>query len=130
MSEVKRYTLGPGKRLHGRRAFGVVFAARVKQVAGPLVVHGLPNDLGHPRLGLSVSRRVGTAVKRNTIKRMLREAFRLAQYDLPRGYDLVIVVRPHDTLTLAEYQKLMSRATLGLHRVWLKRASTSDADSP
>ena len=39
-------------------------------------------------------RMVGTAPVRNRIKRLLREAFRLHPYDLPRGYDLVIVVRP------------------------------------
>jgi ribonuclease P protein component len=44
---------------------------------------GIPNGLGHPRLGLTVSRKVGNAVTRNHWKRILREAFRLTQHELP-----------------------------------------------
>jgi ribonuclease P protein component len=58
-----------------------------------LVVHSCENELGHPRLGLSVSRKVGGAVVRNRWKRLLREAFRLRRPDLPQGVDLVVVPR-------------------------------------
>jgi ribonuclease P protein component len=85
---------------------------------GPLAAYSLPNDLGHPRLGISISRRVGTAPVRNRIKRLLREAFRLHRYDLPRGYDLVIVVRPHVPMGLADYQKLIWEMTLKSHAAW------------
>ncbi len=93
-----------------------MFEAGIKQTKGPLLVFATPNQLSHPRLGLSVSRRVGTAVKRNCIKRLLRESFRLMQHDLPRGYDLVIVVRPHEPLRLAEYQRLLAGLLVKLHQ--------------
>jgi ribonuclease P protein component len=54
-----------------------------------------------PRLGLSVSRRVGGAVERTRVKRLLREAFWREAERLPAGSDYVIVARP-DALGLAE----------------------------
>ena len=54
-----------------------------------------------PRLGLSVSRRVGGAVERNRVKRCLREAFWTEAERLPAGSDYVAVARP-DLLEVAE----------------------------
>ena len=57
-------------------------------------VHVLPNTVGKPRLGLSVSKRVGTAVKRNGVRRRLKEIFRSAAVRLPSDLDFVISARP------------------------------------
>ncbi|MHC4179263.1 MAG: ribonuclease P protein component [Planctomycetota bacterium] len=67
-----------------------------------LLVFGCANDLPHPRLGLSVSRKIGKAVVRNRWKRLLREAFRLSRQRLPVGIDLVVVPRPDVEPRLAE----------------------------
>ena len=55
-----------------------------------------PSDDGAagPRLGLSVSRRVGGAVDRTRVKRVLREAFWAEAERLPPGADYVVVARP------------------------------------
>src|SRR5918992_3211183 len=115
---MSRHTHPKSHHLRLPREFEAVYAAKVREARGPVTVYAVPNELGHPRLGLSVSRKVGTAVRRNRIRRLLRESFRLMQHDLPRGYDLVIVVRPHEPLMLAEYQKMLSGALFRLHQVW------------
>src|SRR5215218_5439041 len=96
MTSRTRYTLPKSLHLRLPREFEAVYAGKTREGRGPVTVYALPNDLGHARMGLSVSRKVGTAVRRNRIRRRLREAFRLMQHDFPRGYDLVAVVRPHE----------------------------------
>jgi ribonuclease P protein component len=59
-----------------------------------LSVHAFPNEHGNPRLGLSVSRKVGNAVTRNTVRRRLREVFRVCTPEVPGNLDLVVSARP------------------------------------
>ena len=117
----RRYTLPRTHRLGGRVAFAAVFDHGLKATRGPLTMFARPNGLPHPRLGLSIGRRVGGAVRRNRIKRMLREAFRHLQHDLPASYDVVIVARRHDELPLADYQRLLSALLVRVHRLWSER---------
>ncbi|MFG0248100.1 MAG: ribonuclease P protein component [Phycisphaeraceae bacterium JB051] len=123
---MKRFAFTHAQRLHGNLAFAAVFDTGKRYYAGPLVVIAVPNDVEHCRMGLSVSRKVGNAVKRHRIKRLLRESFRLSQEEHPGGYDIVIVVRKHDLLSQAEYQALLLKAMNKLHGKCLKQ---SDIDA-
>jgi ribonuclease P protein component len=70
------------------------------------VLYTFPNpSVSEPRVGFSVSKRVGGAVQRNRVKRLLREAVASSDSRLPGGCDVVLVARP-DVLRLAESEGL------------------------
>lgn len=115
----RREVFRPHHRLTKRDEFRAVYSGNLKKPAGPIVVFALPNALGHPRLGLSVGRRVGNAVQRNAIKRRLRDAFRVIAARWPSGragLDLVLVVRPHPCRAPAGYVELLDSAIDRLSR--------------
>jgi ribonuclease P protein component len=86
--------------------FERVFAARRSAGSPAFLLYGAANELGHPRLGLVVSRRVGGAIQRNRWKRLLREAFRHVQTELP-ALDLVCVARAQLPPSLASLRTML-----------------------
>ena len=90
----------PNEHLRKPTEFQAVYDRRRSAADGTLVVYARENGLGYSRLGLSVSRKVGNAVRRNRVRRLLREAFRLSKADMPPGYDLVLIPRSPDNIEL------------------------------
>ena len=68
--------------------------ARASSAPGACLVFFLrKNRLGVTRLGLTVGTKLGGAVRRNRIRRRIKEAYRLVEDKLPSGYDIVLVAR-------------------------------------
>jgi ribonuclease P protein component len=80
-------------RLRRKQEFAQVFAQAKKRHGPHLLFLTRENGSGHSRLGLTVSRKVGNAVARNRVKRLLREAFRRVKQDLHPSLDLVVIAR-------------------------------------
>jgi len=84
-------------RLSRSRDFDTVYRHGRSVSSRYLVLHWFPREEagdGDPRLGLAVPRAVGSAVVRNRVKRLLREAWRELLPTVPRGHDYVIAARP------------------------------------
>ena len=97
-------------RLLSRNQFEHAYANGATFHRGPIRIHMVENSLAHNRLGLSIPRRAGNAVRRNRIKRLLREAFRLMADPPAQGYDMVVTVRQHTPFSTDHYQSLLMEA--------------------
>lgn len=84
------------RRLSRSGEFERVYREGRSHATRHLVVHAFPrpDDGSDPRLGISVGRKLGGAVDRNRIKRLLRDAFWANAETLRPGHDFVIVARP------------------------------------
>lgn len=58
-----------------------------------IVVYSTKNHKDFNRIGISVSKKVGNSVKRNRVRRLIRESYRVNKYRFNDGYDLVFVAR-------------------------------------
>jgi ribonuclease P protein component len=103
------------RRLASNRQFKAVLDAGRRAGDGVLTLYVAPNPCGYPRLGISVGKSCGSAVVRNRLKRLLREAFRRNQDRLPQGFDYLLMISPSLSRKLrqsAEKKRVWSSLTL------------------
>ena len=94
---LRRPSVQRRNRLSRSRDFETVYRRGQSASTRHLVLHWFPRDEdadGSPRLGLAVPRSVGSAVVRNRVKRLLREAWRDVLDAVPAGHDYVLAARP------------------------------------
>lgn len=88
-------------RVRTSRRIDEIFAARCSAGDHRIVLYAASQPApGRPRIGLVVGRRLGSAVRRNRFKRLLRAAFREVQDRLPAELDYLVVPRPNPRPTL------------------------------
>jgi ribonuclease P protein component len=87
------YAFRPAEHLRRQSDFERTYNRRKSASDRWLVIYGCENGLAFLRLGMSVSRKVGSAVERNRLRRLYREAFRLTRQEMPTGMDLILIPR-------------------------------------
>ncbi len=132
MGEEKNQRFRPRERVKLQRDFDRLFKEGRALRYSEFTMRLLPGETARARLGLSVGKRVGNSVRRNRIKRLLREAFRRNKGLLTCPCDLVIVpsVRWQD-LRLSAVEPTMQRALQEVSRLLAAApaAPTPDGES-
>lgn len=91
---MKQFGLSKRERIVNAKEFERVYKEGIIKKKGKVIVHYLPNQLEYARLGVAVGKKMfRSAVARNRIKRIIREAFRLNKHKLPVGLDIIVGVR-------------------------------------
>ena len=84
--------------LKENRDFRRMYRQGKSAVAPLVVVYAKRNRLGINRIGITSSKKIGNAVKRNRARRVLRAAYRELEPQVPTGWDFVFVARTRTTL--------------------------------
>ncbi len=113
-----RYRLKKNERFQEVRRHGRSVSDR------SLVLCVLPNGLPYSRFGFSVSNRIGNAVRRNRIKRRLREATRLRMETIEPGWDIVFIARK--AIAESSYQQIDAACARLLRRAHLLYGEATD----
>jgi ribonuclease P protein component len=121
---MKKFSFSYREKLHSQKDFNKVFKSGLRLENKAVKILAYKKDGGRlRRLGLATSRKVGTAVERNRLKRRLREIFRTNKHLLEPGLDIIFISRPY--AASLDYNSL-KKAVLDL----LKKADLCKEEKP
>ena len=106
---MERYSFGKNQRIRKRRDYQAIYQEGKRVHSKSFIILFKPNNEGTTRFGITVSKKVGNAVRRNRIKRLLREYFRLNR-DLFRDSTDVVVIARKD-ISLRNYRDVCEELT-------------------
>ncbi len=113
---VKTFGFPREYRIRSQQDFDAIYAAKQRAGDQNLLLFAIQNELPQSRLGVSVSKKNGNAIKRARKKRLLREAFRLIRSQLPAGLDLIAIPRAEKDGDLRGYQNSLKYLSQKLKR--------------
>ena len=116
-------------RVRSRLDFAAVYERGARMSDGCLSLTVLPNDRPTSRLGLAVSKRYGNAVRRNWLKRRLREVFRTSRVELPAGLDLIVQPRTNTPVKVDELRRSLLALTRRAAKKLAARPSVPKPDA-
>jgi|GEM_PF-794838 len=124
-----RFGMIPGMRIRSEADFKRIYRRGSRARGKILLVVACENELGRTRLGLSVGRKIWKlAVRRNRLRRIFREAFRLTYPELPQGVDLILIpAEPRLDPTLEETRRELVYLAGKAHRRHLERRASEEA---
>ena len=89
--EKRRFTLPENRRINRQRTYSEIFRKGKRLRFPEFTLVFKDNGLPYSRIGISVGKKFGNAVKRNRAKRLCRELFRLYRHAIPEGVDIIFL---------------------------------------
>ncbi len=114
---MKKLSFPKNKRLLTSRQFKAVLNKRLRAADELMILFMAANELDHPRLGISIPRSIKKAVLRNRLKRLIREAFRLVQHQIPQSFDYLVLISAELAVSDEEKQPKEIIKNLSLEQV-------------
>ena len=90
---MEKQSFGKKERVRKRKQYLDIYRGGARVHSNNFIVVMSPNPSGEKRLGVAVSKKVGNAAKRNRIKRLIKEFFRLNKDGLPDSKDMVVIAK-------------------------------------
>ena len=94
LKKARKFSFGKVNRIKSKNAFQLVYQTGRSVVDSMSVMYVLPNEEQNIKIGFAVGKKMGTAVTRNRVKRLMREVFRHRREELKNGVEIIWVARP------------------------------------